>query len=111
MKNLKLIVLALAISISSVSFAATTNENPTNKLRQQIIEMLGKTTEKLADTKIEARIVFTVNNKNEIVIISVHSAHKGVENYVKSKLNRKKVELNYGDTDKIYHLPLVINTK
>lgn len=108
MKNLKLIVLALVMSISTVSFATTTNENPTNELRQQIIEMLGKTIDQLADKKVEAEVVFTVNNKSEIVIISVKSENSSIEAFVKNKLNNKKINFDTTNKEKIYYLPLTI---
>jgi len=113
MKDLKLIALALALSISTVSFAAPINEDPKSELRQQIIEMLGKTTDKLADTKLEAEIIFTVNVKSEIVIISINSKNSNVEleSFVKSKLNYKKVTVNDLNEGKTYYMPLTIVNK
>ena len=108
MKNLKLIALAIAITVSSVSFATTTDENPTSKLRQQIIRLLGKTSEKIANTDIVADVVFTVNHRSEIVIISVKSKNDKIESFVKSKLNNKKISVSSINEEKIYHLPLTL---
>jgi len=108
MKNLKLIALALVISISTASFATPTKENPTSKLREQIIELLGAPSEKLSDTKIQTEVVFTVNNENEIVIISVKSKNANVKSFVKSKLNNKKVTSNTLNEEKIFRMPLTI---
>jgi len=113
MKNLKLIALALAISVSSVSFAMPTNEDPKSELRDQIVEMLGKTTDRLANTNVEAEIVFTVNSRSEIVIISVNAKKSSakIEGFVKNRLNNKKINSNSIVKEKIYHLPLTIVNK
>jgi len=108
MKNLKLIALALVISISTASFATATKENPTSKLREQIVELLGAPSEKIADKKIQAEVVFTINNENEIVIISVKSNNQNVKSFVKTKLNNKKVTIKALNEEKIYHMPLTI---
>jgi len=108
MKNLKLITLALAISISTISFAATTKEDPTSELREQIVKILGKTVEQIDQNKIEAEVVFTLNSKKEIVIISVNSTNKKVQYYVKGKLNYKKVNVETINEGKIYRMPLTI---
>lgn len=70
--------------------------------------MLGETIEKLADNKIVAEIVFTLNEKSEIVIVSVKSQNQRIDSFVKSKLNYKKVHLKTINEDKIYHMPLTI---
>ena len=114
MKNLKLIALALALCISTVSFATSTNDDtPKRELRRQIVQMLGKTIDRLSDTKLEAQIVFTVNNKNEIVIISINSKNSNVEleSFVKNKLNYKKVHLTNPNKSRVYYLPLTIVNK
>jgi len=109
MKNLKLITLALAISISSISFATPeNNEDPKSELREQIVKILGKTVKQIDRNKIEAEVVFTINNKKEIVIISVNSTNKEVQYYVKGKLNYKKVNVKIINEGKIYRMPLTI---
>ncbi|HHC80860.1 MAG TPA: hypothetical protein ENK46_13320 [Flavobacteriia bacterium] len=111
MKNLKLMIFVLAMAISTASYASPTDKKPTAKLRGQIVELLGKSVEKIADTNIRATIVFTVNNKSEIVIISVKSKNSRMEALVKSKLNHKKVVLGASKKEKIYHLPLTLINK
>jgi len=111
MKNLKILALLIVFAFSAVSF--TTKENPEVKkqLHDQIVKMLGKTTDLNLADKAEAEVVFTLNNKSEIVIISVNSENKLLDSFVKSRLNYKKVDvkaLNQGD---IYKLPLIIKNK
>jgi len=107
MKNLKLIALVIALGISTLSFANNTNTaDPKSELREQIVEILGKavTNTDLINGKVE--VIFTLNNKSEIVIISVNGGSKSVDNFVKNKLNYKTVNVNALNVDKIYHMPL-----
>jgi cytochrome c556 len=110
MKNLKLFTLAIAICISTLSFATTTNENPNNELRQQIVKLLGKTSLTLADSHIKTEVVFTVNDKSEIVIISVKTKNSSIESFVKNRLNHKKVKLETTSKEKIFYLPLTLSS-
>jgi len=109
MKNLKLIALVVAVTISSFSYAATTNnEDPTSELREQIIELLGDYNDTFNTKEVEAEVVFTLNKDSELVIVSVNSEYDQIEWFVKSRLNYKKVKLNSIDEGKIYHMPLTI---
>jgi len=108
MKNLKLFALAIVLSVSSISFAATLTVSPTDDLQDEIVKLLGETCEKLADETIEADVVFTVSKQGKIVIISVNSTNQKAEFFVKCKLNNKQIEIDESVTEKIYHLPLKI---
>ena len=109
MKNLKLIALVLAISISSISFAAPTkSDDPKSELREQIIDLLGDTDVAFSDNTLEADIVFTLNSKSEIVIVSVNCENGNLDGYVKSKLNYEKVDVSVLNEGKIYHMPFKI---
>ena len=108
MKNLKILVLLVVFAFTAVSF--TTKENPDVKkqLHDQIVKMLGKKSDVILTNEAVAEVIFTLNNKSEIVIISVISENENIDRYVKAKLNYKKVSvkaLNQGD---IYKLPLSI---
>lgn len=109
MKKVKLILVAVAIMVSSVSFA--TNGNPTTtkkELHNQIVSILGNKVEALAETNLEAEVSFTLNSKSEIVVLSVKSDNQKMENFVKNKLNYKKVAVKAVNEGKIYRVPLKI---
>ena len=109
MKNLKLIALVLAIGISSISFAAPTKTaDPKSELREQIVDILGDTVNVLCENDVEAEVVFTLNNKSEIVIVSVNCENGNLDGYIKSKLNYKKVEVTSLNEGQIYRMPLKI---
>jgi hypothetical protein len=112
MKNLKLITLALVISISTLSFASPTNNgDPKNELREQIIKLLGDFEATFKSNELVAEVVFTLNMNSELVIISVNSENESVDTYVKSKLNYKKIKVETINEGKIYYLPLTIIKK
>ena len=109
MKNFKLIALVLAIGISSISFAATTKTaNPKSELREQIINILGDNIDMVCKNDVEAEVVFTLNNKSEIVIVSVNCENGNLDGFIKSKLNYKKVKVTALNVGKIYRMPLKI---
>ncbi len=112
MKNLKTIIAVIAISISSVvSVAANTNTEPTSKdsktiLRTEIVSLLGNHSYDLSDKTLEAQVSVMLNNKNELVVVSVNSNSETVTNYVKSKLNYKKLTVKGITKGTVYRIPL-----
>ena len=109
MKNLKLVALVLAISISSISFAAPTKtDDPKSELREQIIDLLGDTNVAFSDNAVEAEVVFTLNDQSEIVIVSVNCENEILDGYIKRKLNYKKVQVSALNEGEIYRMPLKI---
>ncbi len=92
MKKLITVVIVAILASTSV-FANDKNigETVQQKLRKEIIELLEQPSFEIEKSSIEAEIEFTLNAKNEIVILTVDSDKDIVANYVKSKLNYKKV--------------------
>lgn len=90
----KLIVLVVAILASVQVFAndKTTEENSETKLRNEIVVLLDKPKIELANSEIKAKIEFILNTKGEIVILTVDSEKKEIENYVKSRLNYQRID-------------------
>ncbi len=110
MKNLKTIIAVVAISISSV-VSVTANTEPTSKdsktiLRTEIISLLGNHSYDLSDKTLEAQVSVMLNNKNELVVVSVNSNSETVTNYVKSKLNYKKLTVKGITKGTVYRIPL-----
>jgi len=54
--------------------------------------------------------MFTLNDKSEIVVVSVNSDNDIGDSFVKSKLNYKKVKVKTLTPGKMYRLPLKIVT-
>jgi hypothetical protein len=113
MRNLKSIIAILAISLSTVfsANATETNSSKTKELRAEIVSILGNTISLEIKKTSTAEISFMINNKNEIVIISVNSKINKLNSIIKRKLNYKKVDVKGTKKGEIYKMPLKINTK
>ena len=108
MKTLKTIIAIVALSIATVLPTSANNEkDPSGKseLRTKIVNLLGQHTYKL-NKQLTADVSLMLNNKNELVIISVDSEDQNVTNYVKLKLNYKKINIEGIAKGTIYTIPL-----
>ena len=110
----KLIVLFLGFTLSTTALFANDN-NPIvearKQLRTEIIKLLGNNEFPLKEGIAKAEISILLNNKGELVIVSVKSENSLLESYVKRKLNYKKVNVNVLKRMKIYKMPLKIVKK
>ena len=92
MKNLKTLVLLLAMAFSSTIFANSVplSEKP-NSLNEEISSLLRSPNFEISQ-EMEATVTITFNKHNEIVVLSVDSDNKEVINFIKSRLNYNKVK-------------------
>ena len=113
MKNFKTTLAVIAISLSTL-FTATASENEpskiTSKLRSEIATILGEKIPLDVKQNINTEFTFMINNKNEIVIISVDSSISSFNSYVKNKLNYKKLAVKGLKKGEIYRMPVKIKT-
>ncbi len=109
MKNLKIISAIVALAFLSLSFTSTTETK--EELHQQIVKLIGDSSESLSKVNLEVNVTFTLNNKSEIVVISINSDNDVVDQFVKSKLNYKKVSVKDLNPGELYHIPLVIKSE
>ena len=114
MKNFKSIIAIFAISVATVFSSYASNENPpikkTENLRAEIVSILGTQTPFDIDESSKAEVVFTVNNNNEIVVLSVASENSEFNSYVKSRLNYKKLDTKGLKSRALYKLPVTLKT-
>ena len=107
MKSLKLFILALGLFTINVSAANLNPIKPTDELRIQIVEMIGTMyMDELEEAEYGADVLFTVNNKKEIIVLSVDSENSSLESSLKRKLNFKKVNYRSSKPGEIYLLPV-----
>lgn len=114
MKNLKSIITVIAICLVTSLSANNTDNNPakTNqKLRSEIVSILGSQVPLVLTNSTEAQVSFIVNEKNELVVISVDSESSEFNSFVKSKLNYKKINETGAKKGEIYKMPVKINKK
>ena len=107
MKNLKLFALVITIAFASLSFTPPDTE-VSKQLHTQIVKLIGDTTDITLDNVIKTEVLFTLNDKSEIVILSVHSQNQIIDGFVKNKLNYKKVAVTAFNQGQVYRLPLKI---
>ena len=107
MKSLKLFVLALALFTINVSAAVIEPIKPTDELRIEIVDLIGSSyMDNMIESEYSAEVIFTVNSKKELIILSVDSKNKEMESYLKRKLNYKKVDHKPSQPGEIYLLPV-----
>lgn len=113
MKNLKSIIAIFAITLATTFSTQATEKNIEKDtkstpqiIRTKIVSILGNTLDlDLKDSSV-AEISFMVNNKNEIVVISVDSKEKDFQTIVKKKLNYKKIDVKGAKKGEIYTVPV-----
>ncbi len=106
MKSIKLLVLLVTFSLGS--FASTTpKDNPSNgqNLVKEVTQLLDAPNFKITED-LTAQVTFMLNKNNEIIVVSVDTDSKGVEDYVKSRLNYKKIKSN--PSKKLFKMPFRI---
>ena len=107
MKSLKLFVLALALFTINVSAANLNPIKPTDDLRVEIVDLIGTNyMDEMVENEYSAEVLFTVNSKRELIVLSVESDNSQLESYLKGKLNYKKVDHRPGEPGEIYLLPV-----
>jgi hypothetical protein len=110
MKKIKSIIAILAISLSTIFSVNATEVTPskTKELRTEIVSILGSKIPLELKESSTAEISFIINNQNEIVIISVGSDVNVLNDYIKTKLNYKKIKIKGIVKGEIYRMPLKI---
>jgi hypothetical protein len=109
MRTLKMLVLAVAIAFSSVLFAST---NPIVKaepasITETIGELLKSPSFQLKQN-VDAMVTIFINQNDEMVVMSVDTDNKSVENYIKSRLNYKKLSKEAIGYRKSFKIPVTI---
>jgi len=113
MKKFKTFIAVIAIGLLTVLPAAA-NTNPTNPtskeakiiLRSEIVDLLGNHAYDLEDQVLEAQVSVILNNQNELVVVAITSKNETISNYVKSRLNYKKVSVKGIQKGTVYRVPL-----
>ncbi len=107
MKSLKLFVLALALFTINVSAANLEPIKPTDELRIEIVNLIGSSfMDEMIESEYSASVIFTVNSKKELIVLSVDSDDAEMESYLKRQLNYRKVDYKPSQPGEIYLLPV-----
>ena len=109
MRTLKMLVLVVAIALSSVLSAST---NPIDKAEPvSITETVGellKNPEFQLNKEVHAMVTVFINENDEMVVLSVDTDSKALENYIKGRLNYKKLSKEAIGSKKSFKIPVKI---
>ena len=110
MKKLKLVSLSLALFVGSLTYASNAEPDTKSEIRSQIISLLDQKEVNIDSDELVAKVSFMLNEKSELVIISVRSKNDKknnsiIDTYIKKHLNYKKVKVNNLKVGKVYEMP------
>lgn len=111
MKSIKMLLLVLAITFTSVLSA---NTNPThaepNGLTKEIGTLLKNPKFRVAEDLV-ANVTFTLNKDKEIVVLNVDTESKMLEGYIKDRLNYNKLDIPLDSVNQTYQVPVRITAE
>lgn len=109
MKRISLVlVVSMLLTMGNVFANGPKIDKPEddNDLSVQIAELLKENTFSDNDVDLLAYVKFTLNEKNEIVVLSVNTADYNLEAFVKSRLNYQIVDSSDYKEGKLYVVPV-----
>jgi flagellar basal body-associated protein FliL len=111
MKQLKILLLAVAFTASGVLFASNEDKKSDSAVITESIGKLLKSPSFLVDKDIIVSVTITLNRNNEIVVLSVDSKELYVENFIKSRLNYKKLPSTFYTKEKTFKVPVRVTAE
>lgn len=106
---MKKIIIVAAIALFTLNVSASEKPvKPNDYLRTEIVNLLGDNLSfHFNKNEITVEVLFTVTNQGELVIISANTQNEDIEQYIKEKLNYKKVNFK-ANPGEMFLLPLKI---
>ncbi len=102
----KLIIVAIALFTLNLS-AAESPVKPNDLLRADIVQLLGDDCPtEFSKEECNIDVIFTINSKSELIVLSVDAPNKIVESFIQNKLNYKKVHYKTTKEGELFLLPL-----
>ncbi len=87
-----MLVAAMLLSSAGIFANDAMGDDPKKELKSQIHRLLDGYYELPSGESKAAVVLFTVNNENEIVVLSVQTDDQALEDLVKARLNYHKME-------------------
>lgn len=106
MNTIKTLILAIVLTFSSQVSANTDNPDNDLKLVSQQIETLLKHSETPIYEDRVITIKFKVNRNNKIIVISNDSNNYEISEFIKTRLNLKKILINKTSNYRFYSIPV-----
>lgn len=109
MRKISLVLVAAMLFTAGNVLANHTNpKDPAKRLSTQIGKLLQDNFFIVENTDLTAKVRFTINEENEIVVLSVNTENDVLEAFVKSRLNYQKVQLPGIKEGRMYTIPVRI---
>ncbi len=110
MRTIKIMLLIVALTFSSV-LVASTNVEEKGTESVAITEEIGKLLKNprfIVENDVLASVTLTINKNNEIVVLSVDCNEDYLDNFIKSRLNYHKLPVSLQNVAKTYKVPVRI---
>jgi len=109
MRTLKMLVLVVAITFSSVlSASADPNEKAEPASINETVRELLKNPEFQLNKDVNVMVTVFINENDEMVVVSTDTDSKAVEYYIKGRLNNKKLSKEAIGSRKSFKIPVKI---
>ncbi len=102
------LVVAMLLTAGNVFAKEATRVDPSKSLSAQISKLLSHNAFLQNEMALTAQVRFTLNNAHQIVVLSVETENLALADFVKRKLNYKKVDLEAYREGKIFTIPVRI---
>ncbi len=104
-------LLAAAITASSVVSATTESiEKDPTSLKEKITKLL-KNPSFVVEEDVQANVTLMFNKNRELVVLAVDSESELAENFIKNRLNYKKLDVDVQSLNKTFVVPVKIEMK
>jgi hypothetical protein len=110
MRTIKIMLLIVALTFSSV-LVASTNVEEKGTESVAITEEIGKLLKNpsfILENDVLASVTLTINKNNEIVVLSVDSEEDYLDSFIKSRLNYHELPVTLQNVEKTYKVPVRI---
>lgn len=110
--TIKVLLLVVAITFSNVLFAST--DRPTEKepktLTEEIQDLL-KHPNFTTTENMQANVTLMLNKNGELVVLAIDSESKIAKNFIKRRLNYKKLDVDVENLNKTFVVPVLIKSE
>jgi len=111
MKTIKMLLLAVAVGFSGILYASDKPSKDNSSSISQEIGKLLKDPGFNVEDDLFATVKLFFNENNEIVVLTVDSKEKGIDGYIKTRLNYKSLANNVNDKNRYYIVPVRITAE
>lgn len=100
----------LMLSLSSLTAAEDVKPKPAKSLAYQIKDLIGHDAIQVDNQDLKGRVLFTLNEDREIVVLAVEADTEQMEALIKGRLNYKKVDVSNHKEGKRYVIPVLVTS-